>query len=155
MYQNKGLSTKGFTLIELLVVIAVIGILASVIMSSTSVSRAKAYDGKIKEQMLIIRSQAEIFYNNNASSYAGVCTVAGGVTTQLAAAHSAAGVTGGIVTTGTVQNATTTNCFADASGYAVSVKLRVPSTTTYLCVDSRNQTLTTTTPLAANTNFCS
>ncbi len=144
----------GFTLIELLVVVAVIGILSAVVLTSMSASRLKAQDGKIREQMVIIRSQAEIFYHANNSTYANLCTSATGIAPQLQAAHTASGVAT-LVTNGAVQTATTTNCYATVSGYAVSVKLRTPTTATYMCVDGRNQTLITTTPLAAGADFCS
>lgn len=43
---------KGFTLIELLIVIAIIGVLASVIIVSTSSARSKAKDSKVKQSLL-------------------------------------------------------------------------------------------------------
>src|SRR5574343_642559 len=63
---------KGFTLIELLVVIAIIGILSSVVLASLNTARAKGADAAIKADIAGIRSAAEIFYDNNTSSYGPV-----------------------------------------------------------------------------------
>ncbi len=57
----------GFTLIELLVVIAIIGILATVVLASLQSGRDKAADAAIKANMATIRTQAEVYVNNNGS----------------------------------------------------------------------------------------
>jgi prepilin-type N-terminal cleavage/methylation domain-containing protein len=66
-------SRRGFTLIELLVVIAIIGILASVVLASLNTARAKGADAAIKSSINNARAQAELFYDNNSSSYVGLC----------------------------------------------------------------------------------
>jgi prepilin-type N-terminal cleavage/methylation domain-containing protein len=146
--------SSGFTLIELLVVIAVIGILASVVLSSVTASRSKSSDGAIKRQLQEAMSQAEIYYHNNSNSYDSVCTGAGGIGALVQQASTIAG-TGVLVTNGALQTATTANCYSTTAAYAASVKLKTPTTTTYWCVDSTNNKMVTTTPLAAGAVVCS
>ena len=55
------MKNKGFTLIELLVVVAIIGVLATVVLSSLGSARNKAKDVKIKSLMSQMRNQAELF----------------------------------------------------------------------------------------------
>lgn len=144
---------KGFTLIELLVVVAIIGILTAIVLVSMNISRAKGTDGAINKQMIEARSQAEVHYINNGNSYANVC-VSGtnNISAMVTKLAQISGTTVGGV--GTAQTATTTNCNATAAGFALSVKLKQPTTPTYLCMDSTNRTRQTTTPLAAGAIVC-
>ncbi|MFZ2522394.1 MAG: type II secretion system protein [Minisyncoccia bacterium] len=59
----------GFTLIELLVVIAIIGILSSVVLASLNTARGKGADAAVKSNLNNMRSQAELYYDNNNNSY--------------------------------------------------------------------------------------
>lgn len=52
---------KGFTLIELLVVVSIVGVLASIVLSSLSETRNKARDARIKSNLVQVRNQAEIY----------------------------------------------------------------------------------------------
>lgn len=58
---NKQTKLRGFTLIELLVVIAIIGILASVTLASLNDARAGARDSSVKQSVMQLISQAELF----------------------------------------------------------------------------------------------
>jgi len=62
--------SRGFTLIELLVVIAIIGILAGIVLVNVNKARNKATDVAIKGDLSDLRTAAEMYYNDNSSSYA-------------------------------------------------------------------------------------
>jgi prepilin-type N-terminal cleavage/methylation domain-containing protein len=61
---------SGFTLIELLVVVAIIGILATVVLSSLGTARDRAKDASIKSILSNMRAQAELQYDGD---YSDVC----------------------------------------------------------------------------------
>lgn len=56
---------QGFTIIELLIVIVVIGILAALVLNSFSGVQARARDTERKSDINAIRSQLEVYYNDN------------------------------------------------------------------------------------------
>jgi prepilin-type N-terminal cleavage/methylation domain-containing protein len=56
---------KGFTLIELLVVVAIIGILATVVLSSLGTARNRAKDAALKAGLKQFQTQVEVQYNGN------------------------------------------------------------------------------------------
>jgi len=64
---------RGFTLIELLVVIAIIGILAAVVIGSLNDARSGGQDASVQQSVANIRSQAELYYNQNNYTYTDVC----------------------------------------------------------------------------------
>ncbi|MDQ5971512.1 MAG: Type pilus assembly protein PilA [Patescibacteria group bacterium] len=143
---------KGFTLIELLVVIAIIGILASVVLISTSKTRESGNNAAIQANLGTIKLQAEILNTTNrcfgdatecAAGGAGADTtdcVAGVMflsatdpvlSKALASANRAAG--------GDTNTLDAAQCVVANSGtaYAVAVNLRpTASPQTAWCVDS-------------------
>ncbi len=126
------ISNKGFTLIELLVVIAIIGILSSVVLASLNTARGRGNDAAIKRNMVNMRSQAEILYDN-AGNYTGVCTSA-----NMLAAFNAAASAAGVSTTTTLTTAgssTMAACHDSATAWAATVPLKT-NTARAWCVDS-------------------
>lgn len=59
------MNKNGFTLIELLVVVAIIGILATIILSSLNTARAKARDANRQQDIATIQNALEIYYLDN------------------------------------------------------------------------------------------
>jgi type II secretion system protein G len=63
------IKSKGFTLIELLVVVAIIGILATVVLSSLSSARERARDAKRLTGIKTIQTALEMYANDNNGRY--------------------------------------------------------------------------------------
>jgi type II secretion system protein G len=63
----KTLKSKGFTLIELLVVVAIIGVLATIVLSSLSDARARSRDAKRLADIRTIQTALEVYHLDNGS----------------------------------------------------------------------------------------
>ena len=151
---KKYINQNGFTLIELLVVIAIIGIMSSVVIGFLSSARIKSADNGVKSNMISLRQSAELYYDNNASSYGNfaVATCPVSVTagsmfndSKVISAINAALASGG----------NGTRCVASGSSYAIAVGLKTSGQS--WCVDSSGvPKLYSGTPTAAITaGLCS
>ena len=126
----------GFTLIELLVVIAIIGVLSGIVFSALQPSRDQAKDAAIKENLANARLQAQLYYDNNGSSYTSVCTGAGGISPMVQAAHVASGVAAPVVNNNNLPGASNRSvCHANSSAWAANVPLKTNNSNSW-CVDS-------------------
>jgi prepilin-type N-terminal cleavage/methylation domain-containing protein len=68
IFLYKSINKKGFTLIELLVVLSIIGVLASIVLSSINTARAKARDAKRIQSVRQIQIALDI-YRDQYGSY--------------------------------------------------------------------------------------
>lgn len=68
------MKNKGFTLIELLVVVAIIGVLATIVLSSLGDARNRAKDASIISALSQMRTQAELQFLDT-GNYNTVCDV--------------------------------------------------------------------------------
>jgi prepilin-type N-terminal cleavage/methylation domain-containing protein len=128
---------KGFTLIELLIVITIIGVLSTVILTSVSNSRARAYDSKIKQQLTSFRTAAEMYFNNQipnsyntTGSTINICSA--GMFNDVSPTN---GSPGSYIDPANLPSFTQVYCDATDSAYAVKATLY--SGTDYWCVDNK------------------
>ena len=120
MYRN------GFTVVELLVVIAIIGILTSVILGSLRDARDDGLAAKIKSELVLLGKRASVDESKN-FTFDAVCG-SNGVSTSTEIMN--------LITSIERFSPFKVVCNSESMMYAVSAAM---SSTTYWCVDSKNQ----------------
>lgn len=137
MYKNR---SQGFTLIELLVVIAIIGILSSVVLASLNTARTKGSDGAVKANLDTVRTQAELYYDNNSNKYSTAAAAGVNCGTTFTASTLFADTTITQALTSVYNNngssALYCNTIAAGTGYAIATPLKGGG---YWCIDSTGQ----------------
>ena len=151
--QRRGLPAQaGFTLIELLIVICIIGILSTIILTSLSNSRARAYDSKIKQQLSSFRAAAEMYFlnqlPNNYGPASAICSL--GIFNDFNDANGAPGL---YIAPGNLPDFSTVVCGSTDFEYAVKATLY--SGTEYWCVDSRGSSRLVSEDIGLSATFCS
>lgn len=129
---------KGFSLLELLISITIIGTLSVVIISSLSSSRGRAYDSKIKQQLISFRTSAYLYYYNQTPYSYGVssdCNSGVFADTDINNANP-----GNYIKPSNLPSFTNVFCVSDGVSY--SVKATLYEGDTYFCVDSKGNAKT-------------
>ncbi len=152
----------GFTLIELLVVVAIIGILASVVLSSLNSARDRGIDAAIKSTMANTRAQATLYESTN-KTYLNVCLNDSnnlGIQSMVLSAVQKLNPTGavGITTDAFVYSPTggagAVVCHDSDTEWAAIASIKGPETASSgWCVDSTGASREAT-ALAANATVC-
>jgi prepilin-type N-terminal cleavage/methylation domain-containing protein len=125
---------RGFTLIELLVVIAIIGILSAVVLASLNTARTKGKDAAVEADLQSIRSQAEVYYNNNNYVYG---TSTNSCTTGMFTDTSITNILANIRAD---NNNGTAVCNSTGAAYAVETPIN--SSPGFWCIDSSGNSKT-------------
>lgn len=143
---------------ELLVVIAIIGILASVVLASLNSARNKGGDASVKSNLNNMRSQAEIYYDDNTNSYNGVCALVGANTIGAGVRAAEAAYDNGASTYADATASTFDNaqCHDDPNAWVawVPVKASTVGAPRAWCVDSTGNGKLATAVLGSSAMVC-
>jgi prepilin-type N-terminal cleavage/methylation domain-containing protein len=141
----------GFTLIELLVVICIIGILSTIILSSLSNSRARAFDSKVKQQLSGFRAAAEMYFLNQLPNTYGPATADCGLG-MFNDFNADNGTPGLYIAPGNLPPTTSTVC--ESTDFEYAVKATLYSGNEYWCVDSKGSSRLIAGAIGGPATFC-
>lgn len=147
----KKIKNKGFSLVELLIVICIIGILSTIVLSSVSNSRARAYDSKIKQQLSSFRTAAEIYFSNQTpSSYGPTTSVcSAGIFNDVDATNGSPGL---YIAAGNIPSFSDIKCGSNGTDYAIKATLY--SGNEYWCIDNKGSSRIIPGAIGDATTFC-
>lgn len=147
----KKIQSRGFSLVELLISITIIGILATIILSSVSNSRAKAYDSKVKQQLSSFRTAAEVYFTvQDPNSYGPVSVSCSfGIFNDVDAVNGSPGL---YIAAGNLPDFSVPVCQSTESAYAVKATLY--SGNEYWCVDNKGVSRLISGPIGGPATFC-
>lgn len=142
--------SRGMTLIELLVVITIIGVLSTIILSSVSDSRARAYDSKIKQQLSSFRTAAEIYFQNQVpNTYNVSSSCSSGMFVSILPSEGSPGL---YIDIASMPANTEVVCGSNANSYAVKATLY--SGSEYWCVDNSGDSVKIPGSIGASVTAC-
>jgi len=149
--ERNEMRSGGFSLIELLIVITIIGILSTIILSSISNSRARAYDSKIKQQLSSFRTAAEVYFTNQIPNSYGPaapgCSM--GIFNDFDAVNGSPGL---YIAPGNLPDFSIPVCQSTESAYAIKAPLY--SGNEYWCIDNRGASRLISGVIGGPTTFC-
>lgn len=133
--------------------ITIIGILSTIILTSISNSRARAYDSKVKQQLNSFRTAAEIYLSNH-DGYGPTTGICGGAmnTTIFNNFEPTSGSPGLYIDPANLPSSTQVVCGATDSAYAVKATLY--SGADYWCIDNRGASRMIHDDIGTSATFC-
>lgn len=150
-YSAKSWWSEGFSLVELLIVMAIIGILSTIILTSVSNSRAKAYDSKIKQQLSSFRIAAEMYFlNQQPNSYGPSSADCGsGMFNNVDPSNGSPAI---YIDPGNLPDPTQLACQSNDSEYALKASLY--SGNEYWCIDNKGSSRPIAGAIEGPSTFC-
>lgn len=138
-------------MVELLIVMTIIGLLMTIVLTSVSNARARAYDSKIKQQLSNFRTAAEVYFNNKEPNGYGPASVScvSGMFNDVDPKNASPA---NFIAEGNLPYGTQVVCASTESAYAVKASLY--SGNEYWCVDNKGSSRLVSGPIGGPVTLC-